>query len=263
MRSFLVLSFLASASAKNPFDGSFEDVPIPLAQPFPLDAVQLAPGSRLEIQRSRNIDFLMALEPTRLTCLYTAAANLTCSTTGVPWKCPQDSHLPPCEPYGHPRYWGHYLGHYLSALAMGFQSTGNQTLRERGVVIVNTLAKAQAAQGANGNPGFLFPYSIASFDRLYSLAPDGTPGLSSGGGNCAPVCVPFYVMHKVFAGMMDQYTMAGNADALQVAIGMGNWTYNSVEAMIAKYGLVSNVKPTHLNSPIFTHPSIPLPHSTP
>ena len=35
MKSFLVLSFLTSASAKNPLYGGFEDVPIPLAQPFP------------------------------------------------------------------------------------------------------------------------------------------------------------------------------------------------------------------------------------
>lgn len=32
----------------------------------------------------------------------------------------------------------------------------------------------------------------------------------------APVCVPFYVFHKMLAGMLDQYNRAGNAQALQV-----------------------------------------------
>ena len=74
-----------------------------------------------------------------------------------------------------------------------------------------------------------------------SLDPTGE-GASEGGGNCQPVCVPFYVMHKVFAGMLDQYTMADNADALRVAIAMGNWTFTSVTGMIAKYGERGMVK---------------------
>ena len=57
------------------------------AEPFGLSEVTLAVGSRLREQRDANIDWLMHLEPASLTCLYTSAANLTCSSTGVPYRC--------------------------------------------------------------------------------------------------------------------------------------------------------------------------------
>ena len=49
MKGLLFVSLLTSAVARNPFGDvaqPFTDLPMPLAQPFPLDAVQLATGSR-------------------------------------------------------------------------------------------------------------------------------------------------------------------------------------------------------------------------
>jgi hypothetical protein len=73
-------------------------------EPFSLGAVSLTPGSRLHDQAQANSDWLLHLEPARLTCLYTSAANLTCSTTGTPYPCNASESQPACTPYGHPRY---------------------------------------------------------------------------------------------------------------------------------------------------------------
>eukprot|EP01047_Picozoa_sp_COSAG01_P020315 COSAG01_NODE_1153_length_11487_cov_98.298736_7_plen_374_part_00 len=204
------------------------------AEPFPLSAVTLAPGSRLARQRDANTDWLMHLEPDSLTCLYTAAANLTCSTTGIPYKCIAGDAKPKCTPYGHPRYYGHYLGHYLSATAMAFENTQNSSIKARGDQIVKTLAQCQAAHSKNGEDGLLYPYDVGSFHRLYDKA-QIVPG-GDGGGNCEPICVPFYVMHKVLAGMIDQHTRTGSSLALQVAEKMASWVHGSVEGMIQKWG---------------------------
>ena len=35
--------------------------------------------------------------------------------------------------------------------------------------------------------------------------------------------VPWYTMHKILAGLLDAYTLAGNAQALSVAEKLGDW----------------------------------------
>ena len=73
------------------------------AEPIGLGSVTLEPGSRLYQQRAANSDWLLHLEPSRLTCLYTSAANLTCSSTGTPYSCKASAQwmLRP----SHPRPW--------------------------------------------------------------------------------------------------------------------------------------------------------------
>ena len=78
-------------------------LPVPLlkAIPLPLGAVTVPPTSRLAQQRDANTDWLMGLDVNSLTCLYTAAANLTCSTKGFPYACMTGSKKPTCTPYYH------------------------------------------------------------------------------------------------------------------------------------------------------------------
>ena len=111
---------------------------------------------------------------------------------------------------------------------MAYEATGAKAMKWRGDAIVATLAQCQAAHTANGQPGLLYPYDVRSFQRLYDKAG------SHSSGNCEPVCVPFYVLHKVLAGMLDQHARTGSALALAVAIKMANWTHYSVEGTIAK-----------------------------
>jgi len=163
---------------------------------------------------NRNLDFLVGLDSTRLACLYTSAANITGTFTN-----------PTCRAYDHPQYWGHYLGHYLSASALSWASTGNTTIRVKSAGIVTNLGKCQQAWTAIGHPGYLFPYDPIVFARL-----ERPPG------NCQPVCVPFYVLHKMMAGLLDQYTLADNQEAFQILLRIAKWVQTEVEGVLSRGG---------------------------
>ena len=51
------------------------------------------------------------------------------------------------------------------------------------------------------------------------------------------MCVPFYVLHKMLAGLLDQHTRAKNPQALAMVTGLADWTAASVEAAIATHGI--------------------------
>ena len=56
--------------------------------------------------------------------------------------------------------------------------------------VLSTLGQVGQAFAAAGEPGLVYPYDITSFQKLFDEAPAGPGG--DGGGNCKPVCVPFY-----------------------------------------------------------------------
>jgi DUF1680 family protein len=102
---------------------------------------------------------------------------------------------------------GHFTGHYLSAAALLYASTGDTDLKAKGAEMVDVLAKCQ--QRMSG--GYLSAFPTTWFDRLDARK---------------PVWAPFYTFHKIMAGMIDQYQLAGNKQALEVVQGMAEWTDN-------------------------------------
>lgn len=215
-----------------------------VAVPFNLSSVQLKQGSKFDVMRTANRLFLLNLNSSSLMCLYSSAANLTGS-----WAHPDG-----CVPYSHPGYWGHYLGHYLSATALLIASntsaTGDVELLGKTQAMVSYLGQVQDAwtQLGPAYDGFLFPYDRYTFDTLF--------GVYGPVQYCAPVCVPFYIFHKVMAGMLDQYTLAGNAQALTIAINMARWARTNIEAVIARGGqqlwqAVLNVEWGGMNDALF------------
>jgi hypothetical protein len=242
-------------------DGAVGPQPQLAAVPFALSQVELTPGSRLRSQMDANTNWLLGLNESRLACLYTSAANLTCSSSGVPYRCVAGAQKPACDPYPHVAYYGHFLGHYLSATALAFANTGNASIKARADSVVNTLAKVQTAHTANGEPGLIFPFDVRSFQNLYDKAdPSGRPGDNSA-GNCEPVCVPWYVVHKILAGLLDQHTHAGNPLALEMATKLAAWVTQSVEGAIKSGGIrkwqsVLNIEWGGMNEALFNLYSI-------
>src|SRR6201996_1258869 len=100
---------------------------------------------------------------------------------------------------------GHFTGHYLSANALSYASTGDKDIKAKGDHMVAELAKCQARL----NGGYLSAFPIEWFDRLDARK---------------SVWAPFYTIHKIMAGMLDQYQFAGNKQALEVLQGMADWT---------------------------------------
>jgi DUF1680 family protein len=67
------------------------------------------------------------------------------------------------------------------------------------------------------HPGFLSAYPETPFIRLEEFA--------TYGGNQG-IWAPYYTLHKIMAGLLDAHTLAGNAQALDIAARIGDWVYS-------------------------------------
>jgi uncharacterized protein len=99
---------------------------------------------------------------------------------------------------------GHFTGHYLSAAALLYASTGDTEVKDKADTMVAELAKCQEKLGG----GYLSAFPTEWFDRLDARK---------------QVWAPYYTVHKIMAGMLDMYQLAGNKQALKVVEGMSDW----------------------------------------
>ncbi len=167
--------------------------PEPKARPFDLKQVRLLDGPFKDAQE-RCRKYLHALEPDRL--LHTWRVNAGLPSAAKPlggWEAPN------CEVRGHS------LGHYLSACALMYASTGDEALKAKAEAIVAELAKCQKALGERG---YLSAFPESFIDRVE---------------DCKPVWAPYYTLHKLWAGLLDVHRHCGNAQALEVATKMAAW----------------------------------------
>jgi len=176
------------------------DAPSVPVRPFDLDRVRLHPGPFLDALEV-NRRFLLAQDENRLLHMFRLTAGLP--STAEPlggWEAPVNELR------------GHYMGHYLSALAKMSQSLDDSELKKRGDRLVAGLG---ACQQRLGN-GYLSAFPEEFFDRLR----DGKP-----------VWAPFYTVHKIMAGLLDTHTLTGNTQALDVLQGMARWTGRWVQPL--------------------------------
>lgn len=178
-------------------------------QPFKLQEVRLTDGV---FKKAQDVDlkYILDLNPDKLLAPYLIDA-------GLPLKA---------QRYGN---WestgldGHIGGHYLSALAMMYASTGNKELKTRLDYMVNELALCQAKNG-NGYVGGI-PNGKVFWERIHKGDIDGsTFGLNN-------TWVPIYNIHKLFAGLRDAYEIGGNNQAKQVLIGLGDWFIELIQPL--------------------------------
>jgi DUF1680 family protein len=154
--------------------------------------VRLLP-SIFENVQSANRGYLHRLNSNRLVHNFRVNAGLPSSAQPLGgWEKPD------CE------LRGHFVGHYLSACALMYSSTGDQELKAKGDSIVAELAKCQAKLSG----GYLSAFPIEFFDRLNARR---------------KVWAPFYTIHKIMAGMYDMHQHCDNKQALEVLQGMAKW----------------------------------------
>lgn len=106
---------------------------------------------------------------------------------------------------------GHYEGHFLSACAQMYRSTGDERFKERLDRVVAVIAEAQRARGT----GFIAPFP-EQWVRIMA-------GLEPRPADLGRLPVPWYALHKVYQGLLDAHTLAGNAQALEVMRGVARW----------------------------------------
>ncbi len=169
------------------------EVVVPQASPFPMKNVRLQPGA-FSAAAEANRKYLKKLPPDRLLHTFRLTANLPSSAEPL-----GDWEKPDCEVRGH--FAG---GHYLSACALAFASSGDEELKRNGDLMVAELAKCQAQHKS----GYLSAFPQELFDRLR----DGVN-----------VWAPFYTIHKVMAGHLDMYSLTGNEQALETVEKMARW----------------------------------------
>ena len=178
------------------------------AYAFNLKDVKLLDGSPFKNAMDKDAAYLLLLKPDRL--LHRFYKN-----AGLPIK---DSVYGGWESEG---LSGHTLGHYVSACAMMFISTGNPEFKKRVDYIVNELALCQQAR-KTGYVG-----AIPLEDSIFGKLANGQ--IKSSGFDMNGGWSPWYTVHKVMAGLCDAYLYCDNQQALKVVTGMADWVYNTID----------------------------------
>ncbi len=123
---------------------------------------------------------------------------------------------------------GHTMGHYLSACAHAFSNAGiseadKAAILEKINAIVDGLRECQ--ENSRGKPGFIFGATLTDKNNVeaqFDNVEHGRTNITS------QAWVPWYTMHKIIAGLLDVYKFTGIETALDIASGLGDWTYERV-----------------------------------
>lgn len=115
---------------------------------------------------------------------------------------------------------GHTMGHYLSACAMMYISTGDKRFKEKCDYLVDELERCQQAR----KTGYIG--AIPDEDSLFARVARGE--IKSGGFDLNGGWAPWYTVHKVMAGLLDAYLYCDNKKAVRLVTGMADWTYNTI-----------------------------------
>lgn len=167
----------------------------------PLNNVTLLPSPFLQAQNT-NKDYLMALDVEKLLAPFRREA-------GLPFK----------ETYGN---WestgldGHMGGHYVSALALMYASTGDKDVLARLDYVIAELKKCQEKLG-HGYIG-----GIPESKKMWGEIAKGDIRADNFSTN--ERWVPWYNLHKIYAGLRDAYIYAHNDDAKKMLVKLSDWT---------------------------------------
>ena len=202
-RKILVAALLAVQTVASGHKAAAEEgeglMPKPPTQLFPLSAVRLLDGPFAEAAEA-NRTYLLAHDPDRLLAPFLREAGL-------------DPKKPPYPNWESQGLDGHTAGHYLSALA-DMIASGHDGDGQLGRRLDYMLEEMGRVQQANGN-GYI----------------GGVPGSRAfwkviAGGDVKAIrtkWVPWYNVHKTFAGLRDAYIAAGRIKARDLLVHLADW----------------------------------------
>lgn len=108
---------------------------------------------------------------------------------------------------------GHSTGHIMSGLAYLYASTGDERYKIKADSLVAGLAEIQDILIENGQKGYISAYPENLINRNIA-------GKS--------VWAPWYTLHKVYAGLIDQYLYSDNKEALDIMEKAASWAYQKL-----------------------------------
>ncbi len=169
-------------------------------QPFQLSQVRLADGP-FKVAQESNHNYLNLLDADRL--LHNFRINAGLQSTAEPLGGAENPKID---------IRGHFTGHYLSACALMYASTGDEDLKKKSAYIVSELGKCQVALGGE----YLSAFPDSFFDRFEKNE---------------SMWATYYVMHKLMAGLYDQYELCGNQQALDILKKMASYFQKRISKM--------------------------------
>lgn len=215
--SLLISSASLSVSAQSVYPGQHEGkIKLPLqgevkAYAFDMKDIRLLESPFTE-NRKRDSDWILSLSTKRLLHSFRNSAGVFSGYEGGyeaikklgGWES-LDCDLR-----------GHTTGHILSALSYLYASTGDEVYKLKSDSIVSGLAEVQNTLIANGQKGYLSAYPENLINRNIA-------GQS--------VWAPWYTLHKIYSGLIDQYLYCDNQQALDVVIKTAEWAYNKLSPL--------------------------------
>ena len=169
---------------------------------FPLSAVKLLDGP-FKKARDLNIKTLLAYDVDRLLAGYRKEA-------GLPARAVSYMNWDGLD--------GHIGGHYLSALAMNYAATNNKECGRRMLYIISELKKCQEANTMNhADWGTGYAGGVPNSAAIWSAFKTGDFSAFH------KAWVPWYNLHKMYAGLRDAWLYTGNEEAKNIFLKFCDW----------------------------------------
>lgn len=176
-------------------------------EPFAMREVALANGTHVGRAAATNRKYLYDLRADDLLYAWRRQAGL-----------PQPPGARPLRGWESPgsELRGHVLGHWLSASALVWASTGDPALRKRMSDVVAALSECQERNG------WLAAFPETFLDRVEALR---------------PVWAPYYTLHKLLQGLLDQHEIVGSVAALRLALKLAHYVGRRVHSLLQRRSL--------------------------
>jgi DUF1680 family protein len=176
----------------------FAQAPLKL---FPLSDVRLSDGPFRQAQQT-DLRYMLSLDADRLLAPYVREAGLPAKA--ISYGNWENTGLD-----------GHIGGHYLSALSLMYAATGDARVKQRLDYMISKLEECQQANG-NGYIGGI-PGGKAMWQEI------AAGKIDAGAFSLNGKWVPLYNIHKLFAGLYDAWTIAGNNKAQSLLLNLCSW----------------------------------------
>jgi DUF1680 family protein len=179
---------------------------------FPLGDVTLLNGP-FKHARDLNIQVLLQYDADRFLAPYLKVAGLT----------PKAANYPNWESSGLD---GHVGGHYLSAMAMNYAATGNADCLKRMEYMISELKTCQDTNAVRYPTwGVGYVGGVPKSDEVWSTLKTGDFAAYW------QAWVPWYNIHKMYAGLRDAWLYAGNEDAKTIFLKFCDWGINITSSL--------------------------------
>ncbi|MFW6289719.1 MAG: beta-L-arabinofuranosidase domain-containing protein, partial [Mariniphaga sp.] len=172
---------------------------------FPLGDITIHEGP-FSHARDLNIHHLLQYDVNRLLAPYRKQAGLEPKAESYPNWIGLD---------------GHVGGHYLSAMAINYAASGNPECKKRMDYMLAELKICQEA-GAENNPQWGVGYlgGVPESESIWKHLQDGDPG------PFRSAWVPWYNLHKMYAGLRDAWSYGGSKEAKAMFLKFCDWGIN-------------------------------------